>query len=127
MAHKICAAIHFLITLSLFRLLDIFRSPSDVHFCGLLILASIAATLGCWKRWRWMVALAGVPIMIGGAAAFAVGALFKQMSGSSEMGFLILIAMLVAILEITSFIYAKKPPETPSPDDPDRAQTSILQ
>jgi len=69
MAHKICAASHALITLALFGLLDIVRSPSDVNFCGFLILASIAAALGCWKRWRWLVALAGVPLMIGAAVA----------------------------------------------------------
>jgi hypothetical protein len=66
------------------------------------------------------VALAGVPIMIGAAVAFAVGALLNQMSGSNEMGFLVLIAMLVWILEITSFICAKKPSETRSQEDPDR-------
>ena len=127
MAYKICAAIHVLLTLGLFGFLTIVRSPSDVDFCGLLILASIAATLGCWKRWRWLVALAGAPIMMGAAFAFGVAVMFKRMFGSNELGFLIVIAALVWILEIASFIYAKNPPETPYPDDPDRRWNSVLQ
>jgi len=47
------------------------------------------------------------------------------MTGSSEMAFLILIAGLVWILEIASFIYAKKPPEISSSEDPDRLQSLI--
>lgn len=127
MAHKICAAFHVLLTLGLFGLLTIVRSPSDVNDCILLILASIAAILGCWKRWRWLVALAGAPIMVGGAFAFGFAVMFQQMFGSPELGFLMVIAVLVWILEIASFIYAKKPRETPSSDDPGRGWNSILQ
>jgi len=126
MAHKICAALHALIALGLFGVLGIFRASSDADFCGLLILAATAATIGCWTRRRWLVAAAGAPLMIGGVAAFAIGDFFNKISGSNEMGFLMLIGILVWILEIVSFLYAKKPAETPPANEPEQQGTSIV-
>jgi len=111
MAHKVCSILHILLAVALVGLANTLRSSSDATFWGFLILASIAVAVGCWTRRRWLVALAGVPIMIGGVVAFGVGALFHEIARSNEMGFLTIIAMLVWTLEITSFVYAKKPPE----------------
>jgi len=112
MAHKICSILHILLAVALVGFLNTVRlPPSDTTYCELLIPASLAAAVGCWTRRRWLVALAGVPIMIGGAVAFGVGALFHEIARSNEMEFLTIIAMLVWALEITSFVYAKKPPE----------------
>jgi len=104
--HKVCAKIHAALTLVLIYGLVSKGTVNELAQFGICILLCAAAAVGCWNRWRWLVALAGLPLMFVSLVGFVAADIFHM--GSGDLQFFLVLAGLVWLLEIASFMYAKK-------------------
>ena len=118
MRSKICSVIHAAGAAALCFYFFLGNYSSDMALRFLFLPAALVA-VGCWKHWRWMVALGAIPILLVSFAFFVVAAWYNTTLRTNELGFVLLLAVLVWIVEIISFLCAGKLVNTDPSDEPD--------
>jgi len=110
MGHKTCAVLNAIISVDLFYRLVVIGAVPELHTFGSAIILFAVVAVGCWKQWRWLVALGGVPIILAAVATFVLANAYNTSFHTNEMGFVNLFAMFVGTLEIVSFVCARQEP-----------------
>lgn len=116
MGHKICAIIQGVLTLALAYYI-LAGTVNDLHLYGILVPCSAAVAIGCWRRRRWLVALGALPILLYAFGFAILSAGYNFVGRTDELNFVVALALLLVLFEVTCFVFAGRDPDAPSAED----------